>query len=294
MPQDGPPTAIRAAGGLVWRHGTGGAEVCLVHRPRYDDWTLPKGRLRRGEPALAAAVREVREEAGVRARPQLALPAVRYRVGGAPKEVAYWAMTVWADDGAPGDSEVDEVAWLPVAAASQRLRYPGDMAVLEAWRAAPEVTGVVLLVRHGDAGERCARPDLDDARPLSPAGSIEAAALCELLVLFAPGRLVCAPVRRCAQTLAPLAERTGLAVETLTAIDERGADAGVAARHLARVAADQDCSVVCAQGNLIARVLARLTATPDDGRWKTGKADGWLVPFAGTSPLPPAPLAVRS
>jgi len=300
MPHDGPATAIRAAGGLVWRHGPGGAEVCLVHRPRYDDWTLPKGKLRRGEHPLAAAVREVHEETGLRARPRMALPTSRYRVGGVPKEVAYWAMVVRPDGrararpGTPVGSEVDEIAWLPAAAAARRLRYPGEVAVLEAWRALPEVTGVVLLVRHADAGDRDSRPDRDDARTLSRTGSADATALCDLLALFAPGLLVSAPPRRCGQTLAPLAERTGLAVETVAALDERTAEVAAVARRLADVAADRDCSVVCAQGDLIARLLAYLTATPDDGRWRTGKADGWLVPFSGTSPLPPAPLAVRS
>ena len=185
-------------------------------------------------------------------------------------------------------------SWLPAAAAARRLRYPGEVAVLEAWRATPEVTGVVLLVRHADAGDRDLRPDRDDARPLTRAGIAGAVALCELLALFAPGSLLSAPPRRCVQTLAPLAERTGLAVEAVTALDERTADVAAVARQLAAVAVTRDCSVVCAQGDLIARLLAYLTATPDDGRWRTGKADGWLVPFAGTSPLPPAPLAVRS
>ena len=95
-------TPVRAAGGVVWRTGPDGAgvQICLVHRPRYDDWSLPKGKLEKGEHPLAAAVREVGEETGVRAVPQVRLPGVNYALrDGTPKTVDYWSMRCESVDG---------------------------------------------------------------------------------------------------------------------------------------------------------------------------------------------------
>lgn len=126
---------VRAAGGVVWRTGAdGAAEVLLVHRPRYDDWSFPKGKNDPGEADDCCAVREVEEETGIVATVGPELPSVTYRDHrGRPKVVRYWAMAVADDRGfAPGD-EVDELAWLGVAAAAPRLSYQHDRAVLEAF-----------------------------------------------------------------------------------------------------------------------------------------------------------------
>ncbi len=124
---------VRAAGGAVWRRGpTGGVEVLLAHRPRYDDWTIPKGKLDPGETFVEAAVREVAEETGLACAVGVELPEVRYVDHlGRPKRVRYWAMTVTEGAFAPND-EVDEVAWLAIPDARQALTYTHDRAVLDA------------------------------------------------------------------------------------------------------------------------------------------------------------------
>lgn len=124
---------IEAAGGVVWRRtAKGHLKVLLVHRPRYDDWTLPKGKLDPGETAPVAARREVEEETGLRCRLGPPLPSVRYtdrqRRG---KRVRYWAMEPEGGDFAPND-EVDEVRWLKLRAAEALLTYAHDRPVLEA------------------------------------------------------------------------------------------------------------------------------------------------------------------
>jgi 8-oxo-dGTP diphosphatase len=133
--------AIRAAGTVLWRRrGTAGAagprdaagiEVALVHRPRYDDWSLPKGKLKADEDFAAAAVRETREETGVDCVLGSPLPTVRYLAGGRPKEVRYWAAE--AGDGAfTATREVDRVAWLPPSEASRRLTHAHDRPLIAA------------------------------------------------------------------------------------------------------------------------------------------------------------------
>ncbi len=96
------PKVVRAAGGLVWRTGPGGKEVVLVHRPEYDDWSFPKGKLNDGESEIQAALREVEEEIGLRGALGRDLGTISYIDGkGRPKIVRYWEMTVADPDGAP-------------------------------------------------------------------------------------------------------------------------------------------------------------------------------------------------
>ena len=122
---------VPAAGCVLWR-GTpqGGVEVALIHRPRYDDWSHPKGKLQPGESPQRAAVREVREETGmvcVLGRP---LRTVRYQAQGRPKEVRYWTAEAVGGGFAPNE-EVDRLVWLPPAQARAQLTNPQDRAVLD-------------------------------------------------------------------------------------------------------------------------------------------------------------------
>ncbi|MFF2013305.1 NUDIX hydrolase [Streptomyces sp. NPDC058195] len=127
---------VRAAGCVLWRRTDwGGLEVCLVHRPRYDDWSHPKGKLKRGETAPDAARREVLEETGQRCVPGAALPTVHYTVDGRPKEVVYWAAEAAGGSFTPG-GEVDRVCWLAPAAARVRLTQERDRELLDALLAA--------------------------------------------------------------------------------------------------------------------------------------------------------------
>ena len=124
------PRLTRAAGTVPWRVGDAGAvEVALVHRPRYDDWSLPKGKLDPGEGWQAAAVRETEEEAGLTGELGAELCAVAYRVAEGPKLVRYWLLRVSAAEFAP-NHEVDQVSWLPYADAVSMAPYRGDRAVL--------------------------------------------------------------------------------------------------------------------------------------------------------------------
>ncbi|WP_351229929.1 NUDIX hydrolase [Streptomyces sp. NPDC002133] len=119
---------VHAAGCVLWRRSPqgDGIEICLVHRPRYDDWSHPKGKLKRSEAHLAGALREVLEETGHHATPGPRLPTVHYMANGRPKEVSYWA----AEAETPGDftpsREVDRIVWLPPAGARERLTQPRD------------------------------------------------------------------------------------------------------------------------------------------------------------------------
>jgi 8-oxo-dGTP pyrophosphatase MutT (NUDIX family) len=124
---------VQAAGGVVYRRGRDDVEVLLVHRPRYDDWTFPKGKLEPGETHEGAAVREVEEETGFRCELGRELPSTSYRDSKArPKLVRYWAMRPVGGEFRP-HHEVDEIRWLPVEAAAQLLSHERDHEVLHAF-----------------------------------------------------------------------------------------------------------------------------------------------------------------
>ncbi|MFI6356496.1 NUDIX hydrolase [Streptomyces sp. NPDC050743] len=126
-------TLVRAAGCVLWRRSpvSGDLEICLVHRPKYDDWSHPKGKLKHGEDALAGALREVAEETGYTAVPSAELPTMRYLANGRPKQVRYWAAEAVSGHFAP-NAEVDRILWLSPTAARTRLTQPRDRGLVDA------------------------------------------------------------------------------------------------------------------------------------------------------------------
>jgi 8-oxo-dGTP pyrophosphatase MutT (NUDIX family) len=120
---------VRAGGGVPWRRRDGRLEVLLVHRPRYDDWSFPKGKSTPGESDEDCAIREVEEETGLRVALGPELESTRYVARGRPKLVRYWLVEVAGDD-AHAQNEVDDVAWLSPGEAAERLSYARDRGVL--------------------------------------------------------------------------------------------------------------------------------------------------------------------
>jgi 8-oxo-dGTP diphosphatase len=277
---------VRAAGGVVWRETSGGAvQVVLVHRPRYGDWTLPKGKLDPGEYPVQAAIREVFEETAIHAVPQVRLPTVGYLTGepGQYKTVDFWSMRVREEHGRVPDDEVSEVRWATPRDAAAMLTYAHDRGLLNAFTALPRIDAEVLLVRHAHAGSRQSwhgRPD--ELRPLDSVGLREAVALCAVLDRFAPAAVVSATARRCRDTVAPL----GLAVTVDAAFDETSPE-GVrgAAKALLALASTGTATVVCSQGKVIPPLLAALhpgNITAAEG-YQTPKGTGWLLALSGSA-----------
>ena len=121
---------VRAAGGVIWRSRRSGPEILLIHRPKYDDWSLPKGKNEPDEDDLACALREVEEETGLRCEVGAELTSVSYTDHqGRPKTVRYWLMQPAAGN-AEADNEVDEVRWLSLDEARRTLTYEHDRALL--------------------------------------------------------------------------------------------------------------------------------------------------------------------
>ncbi|MFC1433535.1 NUDIX hydrolase [Streptacidiphilus sp. N1-3] len=130
--KQGTKDLIRAAGVVLWRRGrSGGPELALIHRPKWCDWTFPKGKLEVGERHRDAARREALEETGLLVELGAKLPTQRYEVRGRPKRVRYWAAVRVGGSFAP-NREVDRLVWLPAAQARARLSYGHDQELVDA------------------------------------------------------------------------------------------------------------------------------------------------------------------
>jgi len=300
MPNNKPGSRlIKAAGGVAWRPGPEGEpEILLVHRRKYDDWSLPKGKTEPGEPLPVTAVREVLEEGGARLALGRRLVSVRYNVGGRPKRVHYWAARVLSvDERAVPNSEVDEVAWLPVARAVDKVSYAHDHGVLADFAARPAETVPLILLRHAKAVGKSNWKRADAVRPLDDSGRYAAKALADLLTCFSPSpRLISSTAVRCADTLRPLSEFTGEQVRVERSLyihDESprtdAADSGRDLAALVREAiASREPTVICAhRENLPVLQEAALAALAGHSGDRPGSdAAGDVAPHDAIAELP--------
>ena len=283
-------TAIRAAGGVVrrpadWPNGEEGVEVAIIHRPRYDDWSLPKGKLAPGESALDGAVREVLEETGHHVRVGRPLGETRYEkpspAGPRSKVVRWWSMQ--SEGGAFSPTrEVDAVEWLSLAEAEDRLTRSSDREVLDRFARGNAPTRTVLLVRHASAGNRADWSGDDRTRPLDSCGIAQADELVRVLSRFEVGRILAADFIRCIDTVAPLAATLGVPVEAEPLLSEVGhpgrEDEAVA---LVRSLGDAEHdAVACSQGDVIPALVAHIAeadAYPLERPVETAKGGTWAL-----------------
>ena len=286
---------VHAAGAIPWRERDGRLEVALIHRPRYRDWSWPKGKLDPGESLPAAACREVAEETGTPVVLGVPLPTLRYRMpDGARKEVRYWAARVATDaDAAALDArdlvhrapltEIDDVVWVSAPTATDLLSRPTDRkpldVVCELYATGRLATRVLAVARHGRAKQRSAWSRGEASRPLTAQGQAQSRALVDVLAAFGVADLVTSPWARCLRTLTPYAERTGLTPRELEALTEDGVrtDPTAAATVVAALLTEPQDAVVCTHRPALAAVLPVVAEATR--RWTTGTVpddDPWL------------------
>lgn len=220
---------IPAAGVVVLREHDNLSEVALVHRPKYDDWSFPKGKVDPGETVPVAAIREVREETGLRVALGRPLRPQRYPVEAGQKVVHYWVghTAAGADDDVDGyliNDEIDDVEWLPVEMARTRLTYPHDRATLQQAEDVRDPTTPLVVLRHASSVGRSAWSGTDDERPLDDTGRAQSVTLAGLLMAYDIRRVVTSPSVRCAQSVAPYAGLAGIASEHVRQLSEEGAE----------------------------------------------------------------------
>lgn len=241
--------------------------MVLVHRPRYDDWSFPKGKLDRGEQVTACAIREVAEETGLDIRLGRPLSKQRYVVQGRDKRVHYWvARAVGQGDtsGFTPNDEIDQVRWVGLDEAAQLLTHPRDRDTLAEATTHLAKTQTLIVLRHAKARSRAGWHADDRFRPLLAAGDLQAHRLTSILAAYDVRRLVSSSSTRCVTTLAPYAEASGRLIETLDQLSEEDAtDSGVRAA-VAELFASGRRTVLCTHRPVLPTVFAALDL-PDPG-----------------------------
>lgn len=275
-------TTVLAAGAVLWQPDpdSGDTRVAVVHRARYDDWSLPKGKLDPGETEPVAAVREILEETGQRAHLGRRLPTVTYPIPVGTKVVHYWVARGHGGDFIAGE-EVDRLLWLPIAEATKRLTYPADRKTVARFAKLPADTQTVLIVRHGSAGRKARYKGIDRERPLDATGRSQAESLVPQLLAFGVSDVYAADRVRCAQTVEPLAREMDVAISLEATLTEEayGSDPKAARRRVLEIAARGGTPVICTQGRVIPYLIdwwcTRDGITPDKSRNRKGST--WIL-----------------
>ncbi|WP_296194122.1 NUDIX domain-containing protein [uncultured Microbacterium sp.] len=230
-------TAVYAAGGVLWRVVDDVLHVLLIHRTKYRDITLPKGKVDPGETLAETAVREIREETGISVALGAPVGVSRYRLPSKrTKIVHYWSAK--ATDGAIRRSsfvpnrEIAGIEWMPLRKARKALSYPVDLEILDAFVALVEHEGIdtfpIILLRHAKALPRDGWKGADAARGLAARGTNQAKAIVGPLLAFGPKRIVSSPAVRCVSTITPLAAAIEREPELTPLISQDAWDDGTA------------------------------------------------------------------
>ena len=259
------PADVLASGAVVTRKG---GDVLLVHRPKYDDWSFPKGKLDPGEHVTSAAVREVAEETGLDIRLGPALSTQRYWVENGErriKRVHYWVARVVGDDDVSSyavNNEIDEVVWLPLDKARDRLDYYYDLATLDEYERLRKKSYPLVILRHGRARARKSWTKDDRERPLTKAGEFQAEQVVPVLGAYGVSHILTSSSRRCWRTVAPYADVADLEMEDTDDLSEQDATPERVEEQVRGLLARKEGSVLCTHRPVLPWVFEALGLEP--------------------------------
>lgn len=254
---------ILAAGAVVWKGNGRERKIAVIHRPEYDDWSLPKGKLDPGECLPQTAVREIAEETGIDVCLGVPLDRQEYPTSKGLKQVWYWEARVLGERKRKPDREVDRVEWMSFEDAFNTLTHGNDRRLISQCLSLPK-TSTLLVVRHAKAMERVNWSGRDAARPLTKVGRQQSADIIALLAAYDTTRLVSSSSNRCVSTLLPYATSRGLTIERVSQLsEEEGADDPDGVRSLISALRDEVArtgisTAVCGHRPVLPHMLSAL------------------------------------
>lgn len=273
---------ILAAGALVWRKSKEKKiEIAVIHRPKYNDWTIPKGKVELNESSIACAYREVIEETSIETEFGMYLGEVKYQSLDGPKQVSFWSAQVVKENTFTPNSEVDAIKWVEAAKAAKFLSLESDKEILSKFNKLKYESKPLVLLRHAKALSRDEWQGDDDDRPLDSLGQMQAKRLLSIYQAFNLEQIHTSDAIRCYDTVEPMAKALGLRLEVSNKLSESAfkkdkEDAFDYARDLIK---SDKRALLCSHNPILPKVLNKLTKKSDveSDEEKLYPADAWVI-----------------
>jgi len=273
---------ILAAGAILWRKNKDKfTEVALIHRPKYDDWSFPKGKAEVGESLIACAFREVFEETGIESEFGAFLGQVEYPTVDGLKQVSYWSAKALSNKALTPNSEVDEIKWVALTKVREFLTLETDKKILDKFMKIKFDTKPFILLRHAKAITRDEWQGDDDDRPLDALGQNQAKRLLSMYQVFNLQQIHTSDAVRCYDTVDPIAKGLGIKLEVTGKLSESSykKDKEKAIDYAKELIKDDQRILLCSHNPILPKLLNKLTKKSDleaDDE-KLLPADSWVI-----------------
>ena len=273
---------VLAAGAIVWRkHKDKFTEVAIIHRPKYDDWTFPKGKCEVNEPLIACAHREVLEETNIHTEFGPYLGQVEYLTTEGRKQVSYWSAKVIDEKTFTANAEVDEIKWVAVTKVRELLSMETDKEILDKFMKIKFDTKPLILLRHAKAITRDEWQGDDDDRPLDPLGENQSRRLLPIYQVYNLSQIHTSDALRCYNTVQPIAKGLNLKLEVTAKLSESTyrKDKDKAFDYAKELLKSEINAMICSHNPILPKMLNKLTkkSDVDADEEKLSPADGWVI-----------------
>jgi 8-oxo-dGTP diphosphatase len=273
---------ILAAGAVLWRKGEKKKiEVLIIHRPKYDDWTFPKGKAEIGEPLIACAYREVLEETNIETAFGPYLGEVEYLTNDGKKKVSFWSAKVIKEKEFNSNAEVDQLKWVEVTKVKELLTLDTDRKILEQFLRIEPDTKPLVLLRHAKAVTRDEWQGEDDDRPLDSYGQNQAKRLLAMYQVFNLEQIHSSDAVRCYDTVVAIAKGLSIKLEVTGKLSESTfkKDKEKAFDYAKDLMKLNESVLLCSHNPILPKMLNKLTkkSEVDADEGKLLPADGWVI-----------------
>lgn len=278
--------AISAAGAVVWRkHKDNFTEVAIIHRPKYDDWSFPKGKIEVGESLIACAHREVLEETNLQTEFGPHLGQVEYFTPDGLKKVTYWSAKVIGEKPFRTNTEVDQLKWIPITKVIEVLTNETDKEIFDKFVKVKFNSKPFILLRHAKAITRDEWQGEDDDRPLSSSGQNQAMRLLSTYQVFNIDQIHSSDAVRCYDTVKSMAKGLDIKLEVSSKLSENTykKDKEKAFDYVSELIKEDKRILICSHNPILPKMLNKLTKKSEieADEDKLSPADGWVIHRSG-------------